>query len=42
MSDQSRIEKIRTFQQLHSQNFSFVLPNAWDASSARVFELKGI
>lgn len=41
MSDQSRIEKYRIFQQLHSKQLPFVLPNAWDASSARVFEERG-
>ena len=41
MSDQNRIEKFRAFQQLHSQSFTFVLPNAWDSSSARVFQESG-
>jgi 2-methylisocitrate lyase-like PEP mutase family enzyme len=41
MRDQNRSIKFYTFQQLHSQSSTFVLPNAWDASSARIFQESG-
>lgn len=41
MSDQNRSIKFRTFQQLHSQSSTFVLPNAWDVSSAIIFQESG-
>lgn len=41
MSDQNRSINFHTFQQLHSQSSTFVLPNAWDASSARIFQKSG-
>ncbi|WP_057914684.1 isocitrate lyase/PEP mutase family protein [Peribacillus muralis] len=41
MSDLNRSVKFNTFQQLHRQSSTFVLPNAWDASSARIFQESG-
>ncbi|MGE7762506.1 isocitrate lyase/PEP mutase family protein [Peribacillus sp. NPDC097895] len=41
MNDQKQTKKFHTFQQLHSQSSTFVLPNAWDASSARIFQESG-
>ncbi|MEC2646522.1 isocitrate lyase/phosphoenolpyruvate mutase family protein, partial [Bacillus thuringiensis] len=31
-------EKIKLFRTLHDQNNPLMLPNAWDASSAKIFE----
>src|SRR6516225_176900 len=39
--DQSQIEKAQAFHQLHHASKILVLLNAWDAASARVFELAG-
>ncbi|CAH0297032.1 Carboxyvinyl-carboxyphosphonate phosphorylmutase [Peribacillus sp. Bi96] len=41
MNDQKQTIKFHTFKQLHSQSSTFVLPNAWDASSARTFQESG-
>ncbi|MBE5101637.1 MULTISPECIES: isocitrate lyase/PEP mutase family protein [Priestia] len=41
MSHQNRSAKFQQFQQLHNQSSTFVLPNAWDASSARIFQKSG-
>src|SRR5207247_7397704 len=34
-------EKARRFRALHQRGDILVLPNAWDAASARIFELAG-
>lgn len=36
-----QLKKFETFQRLHHQSAPFVLPNAWDAASAAVFERTG-
>ncbi|UOY87875.1 isocitrate lyase/PEP mutase family protein [Bacillus glycinifermentans] len=36
-----QLKKFETFQHLHHQSAPFVLPNAWDAGSAAVFERTG-
>lgn len=41
MCDRNRSIKYQTFQQLHSQLSVFVLPNAWDAGSAKIFQESG-
>jgi 2-methylisocitrate lyase-like PEP mutase family enzyme len=37
----TQADRARTFRDLHHQGPILVLPNAWDATSARVFELAG-
>lgn len=41
MSNQDRTINFQTFKELHQQSSTFVLPNAWDASSAKVFQESG-
>ncbi|OZU88655.1 dihydrouridine synthase [Virgibacillus indicus] len=41
MNHRNQYEKAKDFYQLHQQPTSFVLPNAWDAVSAKVFEESG-
>lgn len=41
MKLQSQIDKAAAFRQLHFSNTPLLLPNAWDALSARLFELAG-
>lgn len=37
----SQLDHARTFQALHHADRGFLLPNAWDAASARIFEAAG-
>jgi len=41
MSHENRSVKFQQFKQLHKQFSTFVLPNAWDASSASIFQKSG-
>lgn len=41
MASASQQERARAFHRLHAGDGLLVLPNAWDAGSARVFELRG-
>jgi len=41
MSHKNQSMKFQQFKQLHKQPSTFVLPNAWDASSASVFQKSG-
>ncbi|MBV6738219.1 isocitrate lyase/PEP mutase family protein [Priestia megaterium] len=41
MSHENRSVKFQQFKQLHKQPSTFVLPNAWDASSASIFQKSG-
>jgi 2-methylisocitrate lyase-like PEP mutase family enzyme len=38
MNNKEQSLKVKTFHQLHQQPSTFVLPNAWDVISARMFE----
>lgn len=37
----SQIDRVRAFQALHHAERGFLLPNAWDVASARIFEAAG-
>ena len=41
MADAGQAERARRFRDLHADDGVLVLPNAWDAGSARVFETEG-
>ena len=41
MANATQIEKARRFRELHQSGRILVLPNTWDAASARVFEDAG-
>ncbi|UOQ43750.1 isocitrate lyase/phosphoenolpyruvate mutase family protein [Halobacillus salinarum] len=41
MRNKDRALKVENFHQLHRQSSTFVLPNAWDAVSAKMFEESG-
>ncbi|MBG9811188.1 dihydrouridine synthase [Bacillus endophyticus] len=41
MDTQNRFKKFQKFKELHQQSSTFVLPNAWDAMSARTYQEEG-
>src|SRR5690348_3737268 len=41
MGSSTQKEMAAQFRQLHHESLPLVLPNAWDAASARIFELAG-
>ncbi|MGI1809859.1 isocitrate lyase/PEP mutase family protein [Priestia sp. TGN 0903] len=41
MNNEKQLLKFQTFQQLHKRPYTFVLPNAWDVISAKIFEKNG-
>ena len=41
MNNEKQLLKFLTFQQLHKRPYTFVLPNAWDVISAKIFEKNG-
>jgi len=41
MEEQNQLFKVENFSKLHKQGTVFVLPNAWDVISAKVFEKSG-
>src|SRR5215470_9916769 len=41
MSNTAQIDKFKLFQQLHQRPETFVIPNPWDAGSARILTALG-
>ncbi|MGF9892941.1 isocitrate lyase/phosphoenolpyruvate mutase family protein, partial [Priestia megaterium] len=41
LNHENQLLKFRNFQQLHKKSYAFVLPNAWDVISAKIFEKNG-
>ncbi|WP_257141267.1 isocitrate lyase/PEP mutase family protein [Priestia megaterium] len=41
LNHENQLLKFQNFQQLHKESYAFVLPNAWDVISAKIFEKNG-